>query len=132
MGSEINAVRVALDKHQPKVIFSHGSLNPSNVMMSSDGTVKLIDWELGGPNYRGFDVMKLFRTSGVASERCLEHFLQMYAAAVDDPLAPLVKEVRLFEPLAWLEAAIFFLVMPQFKSEGSLKWNELAIHRWTK
>merc|ERR1712232_575033 len=105
-----------------------GSMNPSNVMMSSDGTVKFIDFELGGPNYRGFDLMKLFRTSGASSERCLEHFLRVYAASVDDPLYPLVKEVRMFTPLTWLEAAVFFLVMPQFKPEGALKWKELAIH----
>jgi 3-dehydroquinate synthase/2-deoxy-scyllo-inosose synthase len=135
--SEINAMKVALEKYQPKVVFSHGSMNPSNVMLNSDGTVKLIDFELGGPNYRGFDLMKLFRTSGTCSERCLEYFLRVYGASTGelqckDDVSTLVKEVRMFEPLTWLEAAVFFLVMPQFKPEGSSKWNELAIHRWSK
>lgn len=130
--SEINATREALEKHRPKVVFSHGSMNPHNVMMNSDGSVKFIDFELGGPNYRGFDLMKLFRTSETFSERSMDYFLRVYAASVDDPLGPLAKEVRMFEPLTWLEAAVFFLVMPQFKPEGSSKWNELAIHRWTK
>lgn len=135
---EINAMRVALEKHQPKIVFCHGSMNPQNVMLNSDGTVRFIDFELGGPNYRSFDQMKLFRTAGVPSERCMEHFLQVYAAATGDQrkdkndIDAYVKEVRMFEPLTWLEAAIFFLVMPQFKPEGSAKWNELATHRWGK
>eukprot|EP00928_Gymnodinium_smaydae_P080458 TRINITY_DN64146_c0_g1_i1.p1 TRINITY_DN64146_c0_g1~~TRINITY_DN64146_c0_g1_i1.p1 ORF type:complete len:729 (+),score=100.22 TRINITY_DN64146_c0_g1_i1:83-2269(+) len=136
---EINSMRVALDKHNPKVCFCHGSMNPSNVMLSSDGNMKFIDFELGGPNYRGFDQMKLFRTAGEFSERCLEHFLRVYVAATGDyqhkgkeEMAALVKEVRMFEPLTWLEASIFFLVMPQFKPEGAARWNELAIHRWKK
>jgi len=57
----------------------------------------------------------------------------VYAAAVGENDVPaLVKEVRMFEPLTWLEATVFFLVMPQFKPEGSKKWNELAVNRWTK
>lgn len=130
---EINAMRVALEKHQPKIVFCHGSMNPQNVMLNSDDTVRFIDFELGGPNYRGFDQMKLFRTAGVFSERCMEHFLRVYAAASgEDDVTSLVKEVRIFEPLTWLEASIFFLVMPQFKPEGASKWHELAIHRWGK
>jgi len=129
---EINAVREALEKHRPKVVFCHGSANAHNVMMNTDGSVKLIDFELGGPNYRGFDLMKLFRTAEAASERSMNHFLRVYAASVDDPVGPLVKEVRMFEPLSWLEPAVFFLAMPQFKPEGSAKWNQLAIDRWAK
>merc|ERR1712050_705167 len=132
IASEINAVREALEKHRPKVTFCHGSMNPHNVMMNTDGSVKFIDFELGGPNYRGFDLMKLFRTSQTASERCMEYFLRVYAASVDDPVGPLVRDVRMFEPLAWLEPAVFFLAMPQFKPEGTSRWNELAMHRWAK
>merc|ERR1712232_376313 len=42
--SEINAMRVAVEKLQPKVVFSHGSMNPNNVMLNSDGSVKFIDF----------------------------------------------------------------------------------------
>merc|ERR1712190_293231 len=66
------------------------------------------------------------------SGRTLEYFLRVYAASVDDPVGPLVTEVRMFEPLAWLEPAVFFLAMPQFKPEGTSRWNELAMHRWAK
>lgn len=135
--AEVDAMREALEKHRPKVVFCHGSMNTHNVMVSTDGSVKFIDFELGGPNYRGFDLMKLFRTAGTCSETCMKHFLGAYGAATDDVHSTsdfnnLLKEVRLFEPLTWLEAAVFFLVMPQFKPEGSAKWQELAIHRWTK
>merc|ERR1711988_1590704 len=135
--AEINVMKVALDKHKPRVTFCHGSMNPRNVLLSSDGSVKFIDWELGGPNYRGFDLMKLFRTSGASSERCMEYFLRVYAASIGelqckDDVSTLLREVRMFEPLTWLEAVVFFLVMPQFKPEGVMKWNELAIHGWSK
>merc|ERR1740120_260526 len=82
--SEINATREALEKHRPKVVFSHGSMNPHNVMMNSDGSVKFIDFELGGPNYRGFDLMKLFRTTEAFSEKSMEYFLRVYSAAVSE------------------------------------------------
>lgn len=139
-----------METHHPKLVFAHGSMNPSNVMMSTDGSVRLIDFELGGPNYRGFDLMKLFRTSnprettaGESSPKCMEYFLRVYTASVSEmqnkddatlvkEASALMEEVRMFEPLTWLEAAVFFLVMPQFKPEGASKWNELAVHRWTK
>merc|ERR1712217_550548 len=139
--SEINSLRNALESKHPKVVFAHGSMNPANVLMATDGSVRLIDFELGGPNYRGFDLMKLFRTAEVSSEKSMEYFLRVYSAAVSDnkddatlvkEAATLMKEVKTFEPLTWLEAAVFFLVMPQFKPEGATKWNELAVHRWTK
>merc|ERR1711862_248374 len=127
-------------------------MNPSKVVMRCDGNVKFIDFELGGPNYRGYDLMKLFRTAGPFSEDCVEHFLGIYAGSVcelpssaatrvaeaigekqcKEDVADLMKEVRMFEPLTWLEAALFFIVMPQFKPQGSAKWNELATHRWSK
>jgi len=138
---EINAMRAALERQHVKVVFCHGSMVPSKVVMRCDGTVKLIDFELGGPSYRGFDLMKLFRTAGQSSEECIEYFLSVYAGAVGEVIGEkqckedvvaLMKEVRMFEPLTWLEAALFFIVMPQFKPQGSEKWNELAIHRWRK
>jgi thiamine kinase-like enzyme len=41
----------------------------------------LIDLELAGPNYRAFDLMKLFRTSGEQfSDDAFMSFLTTYAA----------------------------------------------------
>jgi thiamine kinase-like enzyme len=141
--SEINSLKTALEKYNPKLVFAHGSMNPSNVMMSTDGNVRLIDFELGGPNYRGFDLMKLFRTAGVSNPKCMTYFLRVYTASVSEmqnkddatlvkEASALMDEVRMFEPLTWLEAAVFFLVMSQFKPQGASKWNELASHRWAK
>ena len=65
-----------------RLSFRHGDLKPSNVMqqlpaeadagvaanpatLSSD--VTFIDFELAGPHYRGYDLFKLFRTSGQRS-----------------------------------------------------------------
>jgi len=87
--------------------------------------------------------MKLFRTAGESSSSCMEYFLRVYTAAVSEvqhkddatlvkDATALMEEVRRFEPLTWLEAAVFFLVMPQFKAEGVAKWAELAAHRWAK
>merc|ERR1719213_428350 len=93
--SEINSLKTALEKYNPKLVFAHGSMNPSNVMMSTDGNVRLIDFELGGPNYRGFDLMKLFRTANPFSDACLEHFLCTYAksSGIKD-VAALTAETR--------------------------------------
>ena len=47
------------------IVLAHGDLKPSNVLLIGEDPVdlQLIDLELSGPNYRGFDLMKLFRTS---------------------------------------------------------------------
>eukprot|EP00435_Cladocopium_sp_Y103_P060246 s178_g22.t1 len=101
------------------------------------GEVWLIDFELGGPNYRGFDWMKLFRRpEGVSQKdwvtKDLEHFLQSYASHQADSvdLASLLRETLAFEPLTWLEAFVFFLALPKYKPEGVAKWQRLAEHRW--
>lgn len=41
-------------------------------------------------------------------------------------------EARRFEPLTWLEAAIFFLTLPLYKPESTERWHELAVDRWSK
>jgi thiamine kinase-like enzyme len=73
----------------------------------------LIDLELAGPNYRGFDLMKLFRAKPeLFSEESFKYFMSCYAeneprTTVDE----LILECKTCEALTWLEAAIFFALM---------------------
>lgn len=131
---EIAEARAALEKFHPVIVCGHGDFKPSNVI-EHNGNIRLIDFELGGPNYRGFDWMKLFRTADCGiSETDLRHFLKAYSAGRGElgpeELDQLVQETRVFEPLTWLEAFVFFLALPQFKPESMSRWHELAEHRW--
>jgi len=137
--SEINSARAILERHRPAIVLGHGDCKPSNIIVSGDRSenVTLIDFELSGPNYRGFDLMKLFRTAGGPSESCMKHFLRAYAEACDGPVgdelvSDLVAEAHMFEPLTWLEASIFFLAMPMFEASDTPRWRELALDRWKK
>merc|ERR1712217_660381 len=137
--SDINATRIALDQHEPVIMFGHGDCKPSNVIVSGEHheNVTLIDFELAGPNYRGFDLMKLFRTAGGPSEPCMRHFFHAYAEACGESVGPdtvsaLLKEAYMFEPLTWLEASVFFLALPMFKTSDIERWNALALDRWEK
>lgn len=134
--AEIAAARKALEVYDPKVVLGHGDCKPSNVMLTQEKpyAVSLIDFELGGPNYRGFDLFKIFRTALPFSDDSLSHFLRSYVAATGDnmPPAKMLAEVRRFEPLTWLEASIFFLAMLEFKPAEASRWRTLAVDRWEK
>merc|ERR1712039_225823 len=82
--AEVRAARAQLDKHRLGVVLGHGDCKPSNVIASGDdaAAVTLIDFELSGPNYRGFDTMKIFRTAGGPNESCMKCFLKAYAEAI--------------------------------------------------
>ena len=68
---EVEIMANTVGKMGFSVVLSHGDLKPSNVMLLGDDPVddvrlidldvRLIDLELAGPNYRGFDLAKLFR-----------------------------------------------------------------------
>lgn len=45
-------------------------------------------------------------------------------------LEAVLAEVYLFEPLTWLEAAVFFLFAIQEDQENMDAWAKLAVHRW--
>merc|ERR1712066_1161196 len=81
--SEINAARAILERHRPALVLGHGDCKPSNIIVSGENaeTVTLIDFELSGPNYRGFDLMKVFRTAAGPNERCMKCFMRAYAKA---------------------------------------------------
>lgn len=136
---EITIARRAVEHRQPCVVLGHGDCKPSNIVVScaQPEVATLIDFELSGPNYRGFDLMKLFRTASGFSEDRMRAFMLAYAessgfrgAGAEEQAAGLLEEALLFEPLTWLEAAVFFLVMPQFKAAEARKWAGLARHRW--
>jgi len=135
---EVSASRRSLTSSDFPVVLCHGDFKPSNVVLSKDrGRVAIIDHELAGPNYRGFDLMKLFRTDEKPSESAMEHFLLSYLKSTNQPtsdthLADILRETKIFEPLTWLEAACFFLAMPQLKPQQTSRWNSLAMDRWTK
>merc|ERR1719382_1823056 len=81
--SEISAARHALELKDTKLVLAHGDFKPSNVMRDG-GQVVIIDFELAGPNYRGFDLMKVFRTSLPMSEDCMRTFFCSYAEALEE------------------------------------------------
>jgi thiamine kinase-like enzyme len=135
---EIGRAKEALNRMSPRIVLSHGDLKPSNVISDeNNGEVHLIDCELGGPNYRAFDLMKIFRTAAEASNRSMRHFVRMYAEKIDGSaseasIQKLLAEAKMFEPLTWLEASCFFLAMPQFKPAETNTWHALAVDRWNK
>mmetsp|Transcript_50997 Transcript_50997/g.95454 ORF Transcript_50997/g.95454 Transcript_50997/m.95454 type:complete len:325 (-) Transcript_50997:147-1121(-) len=131
---EVGRAREAVEALSPGLVCGHGDFKPSNVIEYL-GDVRLIDFELGGPNYRGFDWMKLFRRPEGFLEEDLRHFLAAYSASAEEPCSPqqldsLVEETKAFEPLTWLEAFIFFLSLPPYKPTELQKWHQLAQHRW--
>ena len=48
----------------------------------------------------------------------------------NEALEALLAEVYLFEPLTWLEAAVFFLFAIQEDQGNTDAWSKLAVHRW--
>lgn len=136
IAQEVRKARVALEKRDPAIVLCHGDLLPNKVFLNKEGDkVHLIDFELGGPNYRAFDLMKIFRTGETSSETSMEHFLRAYAKNMDQSekeISQLIAETKMFEPLTWLEAACFFLALPQFTPQETARWNSLALDRWQK
>ena len=124
------------------VVLAHGDLKPANVMLQNDAPVelKLIDLELSGPNYRGFDLMKLFRTnSETFSEEKFTAFLSEYCRAArldENAVRNIEAETKLFEPLTWLEAAVFFALVVVLGTDAggpsgdSARWLHLLHSRF--
>uniref|UniRef100_A0A7S4S7S5 ethanolamine kinase n=1 Tax=Ditylum brightwellii TaxID=49249 RepID=A0A7S4S7S5_9STRA len=81
--NEIQLMHQTLDDLGLPLVLAHGDLKPSNIIVAQEVDnnknsqqqpslhnhhVVLIDFELGGLNYRGYDIFKLFRTS--SNENC--------------------------------------------------------------
>lgn len=121
------------------MVLAHGDLKPTNIMLVSEDPVvevKLIDLELAGPNYRGFDLMKLFRTNPETySDVHFVAFLREYCRAAhleqDTAVREIEAETKLFEPLTWLEAVVFFAVMV-VKANDTETNVELLMNRWER
>jgi len=124
-------------------VLGHGDLKPSNVVWSPSSGPKFIDFELSGPNYRGFDLYKLFRTNAKESFRhdLFQQFLQIYLqesealrkaspSTFDAGMEQLTTEVMMFEPITWLEAALFFVFA--HAEDPNPRWAKLAVHRWER
>ena len=97
------------------VVLCHGDLKPSNVMVYDNEVPKLIDFELSGVGWRGFDLYKMFRTGKGSRESNMVEFCASYleggagGSGGGSSSKLLVQEAKLFEPVTWLEAGVFFL-----------------------
>jgi ethanolamine kinase len=119
----------------------HGDCKPSNVLLTpSDGRVQLIDFEIAGPNYRGFDLCKLLRNDLTpVAEESMRTFVELYSSpnAARSAVRDLVAECRWMERLTWLEAAVFFHAVRADPSEAitaaeRARAQRLADHRWQR
>jgi 3-dehydroquinate synthase/2-deoxy-scyllo-inosose synthase len=138
ISQEVEKARSAVEASNYPIVLFHGDFKPSNVVLNRDEDVYFIDHELAGPNYRAFDLMKVFRTAMKSSEASMEHFLREYLRSTtskepsEEQFSDIKQETMLFESLTWLEAACFFLALPQFKPQETSRWHALALDRWEK
>ena len=107
---------------------------PRRRTSAATGGITFIDFELAGPNYRGYDIFKLFRTSKLpaASDASLLSFVEAYLGedATQRAADACLLETKLFEPLTWLEAAIFFSFAAATLPEKRAEMAALARDRW--
>jgi len=130
------------EEHQPQ----HHEQQQEQEQQHDDGfdhhqpEVMLIDFELSGPNYRGYDIMKLFRKLPKASQEApMRDFLGKYAQQQNIPegkeretfVDDLLEECRRIEPLTWLEAVTFFALIVHIKPDQQSEWIRLGTDRWT-
>mmetsp|Transcript_39575 Transcript_39575/g.83038 ORF Transcript_39575/g.83038 Transcript_39575/m.83038 type:complete len:533 (+) Transcript_39575:54-1652(+) len=160
VSAEVARMRRRFDELQMPVVNGHGDLKPSNVMqrevcgglvpdVAADADdVTFIDFELSGPHYRGYDLYKLFRTTpGKLSRRNMRSFLHEYLKPFRDgrprglnflsarallvaELNEIEAETLAFEPLTWLEAAVFFFFAMATYPAKAHEWQPLALDRW--
>merc|ERR1719323_2710117 len=83
---EIVASRQLLEVENFPVVLCHGDFKPSNVILNAgEESVTIIDHELAGPNYRGFDLMKIFRTDSQTCSSSMRMFFQSYLKSTGQP-----------------------------------------------
>lgn len=114
----------------------HGDFKPANILLLPErNEAKLIDLELVGTHYRGYDLAKFLRCSARDSpfaEGNRRAFYESYLEASSDTNATiqsLSMEAARLLPLTWLEAAIFFVCMSHQDPKQEKRWKELALSR---
>ena len=151
---EVQTMKQTLDALDLPQVLCHGDFKPSNIVVVNDdssgcssgvGEIVLIDYELSGPGYRGFDFYKLFRTADPSRQNddnmaaFVRSYLESSQLADDDAsstiesarVAQVLAEMKLFEPLTWLEAGIFFLFAAKGDPTQIERWEKLALDRFT-
>ena len=133
-----------LEEQSPPQCFCHNDLSNTNLHRDpSTGTVRLIDYEYGGYNYRGFDlVTHLSHWAGGAEDgrydddafpgdRLFRDFLAAYALAADGApsVDELVEEVRLLAPLAHCVWGLWAVCSLPAEEEGPFSHIEYAERR---
>jgi thiamine kinase-like enzyme len=151
--------RALIERAGYALVLGHGDLKPTNVLArrsrsqidQDDGysDAVLIDFELSGVNYRGFDLCKLFRNDAGAIDTSetgpLWSFLNEYraccqkSAGAESAFMPsvdsLAAEAAALEPATWLEASVFFMTVlceVGFSAEQYDVAERLSTHRWER
>eukprot|EP00816_Leptocylindrus_hargravesii_P009554 CAMPEP_0196822736 /NCGR_PEP_ID=MMETSP1362-20130617/84540_1 /TAXON_ID=163516 /ORGANISM="Leptocylindrus danicus, Strain CCMP1856" /LENGTH=342 /DNA_ID=CAMNT_0042202369 /DNA_START=222 /DNA_END=1247 /DNA_ORIENTATION=- len=131
LSDEIHEMRNSIEVLNLPQVFGHGDLKPSNIMCSGnlskdesssmnnsfDDTVNqifLIDFEMAGLIYRGFDLYKLFRTNQFTkyTDENMRAFAESYLIYFEQELprlegenieasTVLQLESKVFKPLTW-------------------------------
>ena len=117
IGAKLGTLRAHLEAHESSLVhvcYCHNDLSNTNLHLDPlSGELRLIDFEYGGTNYRGFDLAThLSHWAGGASDgrytdaafprgAALRGFLAAYAAHAPGSVTPdaLADEVRLATPL---------------------------------
>ena len=150
LSEEVREMRDALEPLGLTSVLCHGDFKPSNIILGrrtgggKGEEVVVIDYELSGPGYRGYDFCKLFRTGQAEqSRRNMRAFAEAYLGLLAEPggaqeetippskaeIDAVLAEMELFEPLTWLEAGIFFLFAARGDPSDQDKWVALALDR---
>ena len=132
---DVQHMTTVLNELDLPIVLAHGDLKPSNVMLLNNNNdltfqmkahiqcndIMLIDFELGGYGYRGFDLCKIFRTKDeVSNKENQKIFIKNYIQTFHDPqnesckktenddIEIVWRETRLFEPLTVSLHLFFF------------------------
>ncbi|OAG38277.1 hypothetical protein AYO21_07503 [Fonsecaea monophora] len=113
---EIREMIVGQDKSWPPPVFTHGDLNPFNIMLRGDRVVGLIDWECAGwyPYYWEYTAVWLGSAARTSWRDDVDSFLE-----------PFPDELKMeTTPQRWWGE---FLVSERFQIESKLRQIELEM-----